>query len=154
DLFRAMWPGADLRDMKPNGGFGRPKFVPMYIARGDDEVLLGKPRIDLNLGGTSGGDSMPVFVGLGIQHANRRRVHVASEQLTPLPEKGIYKLELPAVSQPLKAGDRVGLVIYGFTTQFPLNSAFLARNASVKGDVWLPLTREEVLSLKPDRSFR
>ena len=154
DLFRAMWPGADLRDMKPNGGFGRPKFVPMYIARGDDEVLLGKPRIDLNLGGTSGGDSMPVFVGLGIQHANRRRVHVASEQLTPLPEKGIYELELPAVSQPLKAGDRVGLVIYGFTTQFPLNSAFLARNASVKGDVWLPLTREDVLSLKPDRSFR
>ena len=153
DLFRAMWPGADLRDLKPNGGFGRPKFVPLYVARGDDEVLLGKPRVDLHLAGTSGGDSMPVFVGLGVQHANRRRVHVASEQLTPLPEKGIHQLELPAVTQPLEPGDRVGLVIYGFTTQFPLNSAFLARNATIKGDIWLPLTREEAISLAPERPF-
>ena len=38
---------------------------------------------------------------------------------------------------------RVGVVVYGFTAQFPLNSAFLARNATVKGDIWLPLTREE-----------
>ena len=153
DMFRAMWPGADLRELEPNGGFGRPKFVPLYVARGDDEVLLGKPRIALSLAGTSGGKGMPVFVGVGIQHANRRRVHVASEQLTPLPEKGIHNMELPAVSQPLKGGDRVGLVIYGFTTQFPLNSAFLARNATVKGDIWLPLTREEAISLTPERPF-
>lgn len=153
DMFRAMWPGADLRELKPNGGFGRPKFVPLHVVRGDDEVLLGKPRIDLKLAGTSGSKSMPVFVGIGIQHANRRRVHVASEQLTPLPEKGIYDMELPAVSQPLKGGDRVGLVIYGFTAQFPLNSAFLARNATVKGDVWLPLTRENAIALDPERPF-
>ncbi|EKF73585.1 peptidase S15 [Alcanivorax hongdengensis A-11-3] len=148
DMFRGLWPGADLRDLKPNGGFGRPKFVPVYVARGDDELLLGKPRIDLNLGGTSGKKSMPVFVGVGVQHANHRRVKVASEQLTPLPDKGIYRMELPALSQPLEAGDRVGLIIYGFTTQFPLNSAFLARVADVQGHVWLPLSRSDNVALK------
>ncbi len=153
DLFRAMWPGADLRDLKPNGGFGRPKFIPLYVVRGDDEVMLGTPKIDLRIAGTSSSNSMPMFVGVGVQHANRRRVRVASEQLTPLPEKGIYEMELPAVSQPLKAGDRVGLVVYGFTTQFPINSAFLARSATIKGDVWLPITREEAISLAPERPF-
>ncbi len=148
-----MWPGADLRELEPNGGFGRPKFIPVYVARGDDELLLGKPRIDLRVAGTSSGESMPMFVGIGVQHANRRRVRVASEQLTPLTDKGVHRQELAAVTQELKPGDRVGVVIYGFTTQFPLNSAFLARNATLKGNVWLPLTREEDISLAPERPF-
>ncbi len=153
DMLRAMWPGADLRDLEPDGGFGRPKFIPLYIARGDDELLLGKPRIDLRIAGSSSGDSMPMFVGIGVQHANRRRVRVASEQLTPITEKGIHRQELAAVSQPLKPGDRVGVVVYGYTAQFPLNSAFLARNATVKGNVWLPLAREEDVALAPERPF-
>lgn len=153
DLLRAMWPGADLRELKPNGGFGRPKFIPLYVVRGDDELLLGKPRIDIRVAGSSSGDSMPMFVGIGVQHANRRRVRVASEQLTPLTEKGIHRQELAAVSQPLKPGDRVGVVVYGFTSQFPLNSAFLARSATLKGNVWLPLAREQDVALAPERPF-
>ncbi|MDX1804442.1 MAG: CocE/NonD family hydrolase [Alcanivorax sp.] len=148
DLFRGLWPGVDLRDLKPVGGIGRPKFIPVYVARGDDELLLGTPRIDLALGGVSGKEKMPVFVGIGVQHANHRRVKVASEQLTPLPKKGIYRLQLQALSQKLKPGDRVGLVVYGFTAQFPLNSALLARQAVVSGHLWLPLTRAEDVAMK------
>lgn len=153
DIFRSMWPGADLRNLTPNGGFGRPKFIPLDVVTGDDNVLLGKPKVTLTLAGTSGKKSMPVFIGIGVQHANKRRVRVASEQLIPLPEKGIYELELPALSQPLRSGDRVGLIVYGFTSQFPLNSAFIARTATLKGKVSLPLVREESIGLKPDRGF-
>lgn len=148
DLLRAMWPGADRRQLKPNGGIGRPKFIPVYVARRDDELLLGSPEIELRLGGTSSGKAMPIFVGVGVQHANRRRVRVASEQLTPLPTKGIHQQDLPALAQPLDAGDRVGLVVYGFTSQFPLNSALLFRNAHFQGSLTLPLTRDEAVSLK------
>lgn len=142
DLFRGLWPGADLRDMKPAGGIGRPKFVPLYIVHRDDEWLFGTPRVDVRVAGTSAGNEMPVFVALGVQHANKRRVHLAGKPLTALPTKGIHDVELPVVSQTLKAGDRVGLVIYGFSNMAPLQSGFWARTASLKGDVWLPLAYE------------
>lgn len=139
DMFRAMWPGADLRFLKPDGGFGRPRFIPVYIANQKD-ALFGTPTIDLQVGGAGKPSAMKLFVGVGIQHAGRRRVHVASEHLTPLPGKGIYRMELPAIAEPLKAGDRVGLIVYGFTSQFFWNSAYWGREATVDGSVTLPLT--------------
>lgn len=139
DWFRDLWPGADTRFLEPDGGFGRPLFVPVYIAH-QDEALIGTPHIDLRVGGVGDPSAMKVFVGVGVQHAGQRRVHVASEHLTPLPGKGVYEQDLPAIAYPLKSGDRVGLVVYGFTSQYFWNSAFWWRPAVVQGKMVLPLT--------------
>ncbi|MDF1820934.1 MAG: CocE/NonD family hydrolase [Alcanivoracaceae bacterium] len=139
DVLRAMFmSGADRRFLEPNGGFGRPKFIPVYIAH-ENEVLSGVPRIDLRLDGTASKFSTRVFVGVGVQHANRRRVHVVSEQLTPLPKKGFYDEELPAISTPLAPGDRVGLVVYGYTWQYFFNPSYWWSQARVSGKLDLPV---------------
>jgi len=135
---KIWWPGADYRFLKPNGGFGRPKFIPLYIAH-DNEVLSGIPTIDINLGGNASKVSTRAFIGVGIQRANARRVWVASEQLTPLPKKGRYKQELPAVSTPLRDGDRVGLVVYGYTWHHFTNPSFWASIANIQGEATLPI---------------
>lgn len=142
DLFRGMWRGADLRFLKPNGGIGRPKFIPVYIAN-QDEALIGTPTVDLRVGGMGKSSAIKLFVGVGVQHASKRRVRVAGEHLMPLPGKGVYKLDLADIAVPLKAGDRVGLVVYGFTAQhFWRNSAswFIWRPAFVDGSITLPIT--------------
>jgi ABC-2 type transport system ATP-binding protein len=139
DWFRDLWPGADLRGLSENGGFGRPRFIPVYIAHQDD-ALIGTPTINLRVGGVGKPSAMKLFVGVGVQHAGERRVHVASEHLTPLPGKGIYQQDLPSIAYPLKSGDRVGLVLYGFTWQYFWNAAWIWREAVVEGSMTLPLT--------------
>ena len=138
DVFRGMWPGSDLRFLRPNGGVIRPRFIPVYIA-GENEVLAGIPEIDLNVAGTASKISTRLFVGVGVQRAGKRRVRVVSEQLTPLPRKGYFQQELPAVSAELKAGDRVGLVVYGYTWQYFFNPSFWWSQAQVSGDLALPV---------------
>lgn len=135
---KVWWPGADRRFLSPNGGFGRPKFIPLYVAH-DNEVLSGIPTIDISLDGTASKRSTRTFIGVGIQRANTRRVWVASEQLTPLPKKGRYKQELPAVSTPLRDGDRVGLVVYGYSWQYFMNPSFWGSKARVRGEATLPI---------------
>lgn len=135
---KIWWPGADRRFLQPNGGFGRPKFIPLYIAH-DNEVLSGIPSINISLNGTASKRSTRTFVGVGVQRANSRRVWVASEQLTPLPKKGRYQQELPAVSTHLKDGDRVGLVVYGYTWQFMTNPSYWGSNAMIQGEATLPI---------------
>ncbi len=139
DMFRDLWPGADLQGLEPDGGFGRPLFVPVYIAH-QDEALIGTPHIDVRVGGIGDADAMKLFVGVGIQHEGNRRVYVASEHLTPLPGKGIYQQDLPAIATTLDSGDRVGLVVYGFTSQYFWNSAFWWRRATIGGSIKLPIT--------------
>lgn len=138
DLFLGMWPGSDLRFLKPQGGNVRPLFIPLHIA-GENEVLAGIPEIDLKLVGNASRNSTRVFVGVGVQRAGKMRVRVASEQLTPLPRKGQFKQQLPAVSQPLKAGDRVGLVVYGYNWQYWINPSMWWSKAKVSGSMKLPI---------------
>src|SRR3546814_5043867 len=79
---------SDLED----GGFGRPRFIPVYIAHQKD-ALIGTPSLNLRVGGVGKSSAIKLFVGVGIQHQGQRRVHVASEHLTPLPGKGVYQLK-------------------------------------------------------------
>lgn len=139
DLVRKMfWSGADMRFKQPQGGFGQPKFVPLYIAH-KGERLLGIPKIDLHVDAITSKVTPVPFVGIGVQAAGMHRVHVASEHLTPLPGKGHYKQELPAVSRQLHSGDRVGLVIYGYTWQYFINPSLWYNKARVRGEVDLPI---------------
>ncbi|MBA3981304.1 MAG: X-Pro dipeptidyl-peptidase [Alcanivorax sp.] len=143
DLFRGLWGNADRRFLKPSGGLGRPRFIPLYVVERDDELLLGTPEINLMLGGTASVRSTRVFVGVGVQHANQRRIRVASEQLTPLPKKGRYQQSLAPVATPLQAGDRVGLIVYGFNWQYAFNPSFWWSRARFNGEVALPLIRDD-----------
>jgi ABC-2 type transport system ATP-binding protein len=138
DVFRGMWPGADLRFLKPQGGIIRPRFIPLYIA-GENEVLAGIPEIDLSVAGTASRRSTRLFVGVGVQEAGKRRVRVASEQVTPLPRKGHFRQELPAVARPLKAGDRVGLVVYGYHWQYFTNPSYWWSQTQISGSAALPI---------------
>ena len=102
-------------------------------------MLAGIPEIDLKLVGNASRNSTRVFVGVGVQRAGKVRVRVASEQLTPLPHKGQFNQQLPAVSQPLKSGDRVGLVVYGYSWQYFFNPSFWWSKAKVSGSMKLPI---------------
>src|SRR3546814_15117574 len=73
---------SDLED----GGFGRPRFIPVYIAHQKD-ALIGTPSLNLRVGGVGKSSAIKLFVGVGIQHQGQRRVHVASEHLTPRSEE-------------------------------------------------------------------
>ena len=139
DMFRGLWDNADLRFMEDSGGFGRPRFIPVHIVEGDDEVLLGTPNIEMNVAGTASLRSTRVFIGVGVQKANKRRVRVVSEQITPLPAKGRYRQDLAPVSAKLDRGDRVGLVIYGFNWQYFANPSFWWSRARLNGELTLPL---------------
>ncbi|MCC1498100.1 hypothetical protein [Alcanivorax sp. 1008] len=139
DLFLGMWPGSDIRFLKPQGGIIRPLFIPLYIA-GENESLSGTPEIDLKLVGTASRNSTRVFLGVGIQRAGKMRVRVAGKQLTPLYRKGQFNQPLPAVSEPLKPGDRVGLVVYGYTWQYFMKSSLWWSHAKISGSMKLPIT--------------
>lgn len=139
DIVRGFWQGKDLRQLRPNGGGGRPKFVPVYVVERDDEILLGTPELDMRLSGTASRASTRVFVGVGVQRAGARRVQVVNEQLTPLPHKGLHRQTLPPVATPLQAGDRVGLVVYGFSWQYAFNPSFWWSRARLQGELTLPL---------------
>lgn len=138
DVFRGLWPGSDLRFLRPNGGIIRPRFIPVHVA-GEGEVLAGIPEINLTVGGTASKVSTRLFVGVGVQRAGKRRVRVVSEQLTPLPRKGHFRQQLPAIAAELKPGDRIGLVVYGYTWQYFFNPSFWWSQAQVSGDLTLPL---------------
>lgn len=141
DVFLGLWPGADLRLLKPSGGNVRPLFIPVHIA-GENEMLSGIPEIDLYLVSTASKLSTRVFVGVGVQRAGKMRVRVAGKQLTPLSKKGHFNQELPALSTPLKAGDRVGLVVYGYSLKNFRQSSWLWKMAKVSGSIKLPIIEQ------------
>jgi len=149
DTIKQFWQGMDLRYYDPQGGLFRPRFIPLYVVDDDEEVLLGTPEIDLTVSGSATRVSTRLFLGVGVQNRNERRVKIASEQITPLPARGRYQQDLAPVSMKLKRGDRVGLVVYGYNWQYFWNPSFWTSLAYVQGQVTLPLNPDLPAEPKP-----
>jgi ABC-2 type transport system ATP-binding protein len=114
----------------------RPAFAPLMVA-GTDKILSGIPFANL-YADTPNPEQMPVvFVGIGIQHKNQRYVRLISDQIVPVRMIGQQRVEMAGISTRVRTGDVIGLVVYGYNTQFA-NSG-MAMQAQLSGSVELPI---------------
>lgn len=141
DLFSLVWSrensAADLNEL--DGGTMRPAFKPLVQIK-EATYLVGFPQIDIELETTDEEAESVVFVGIGVRKAGEHAINLVSEQLTPLPGDGTYRMPLTAVSMALEAGDQVGLVMQGFSGQFFWNPEGWFESAKLMGKVELPLS--------------
>ncbi len=119
----------------------RPAFAPLMVA-GTDKILSGIPFANLQAN-TLNLEQMPlakrpiVFVGIGVQHKYQRYVHLISDQIVPVRAIGQQRVEMAGISTRVRAGDVIGLVVYGYNSQFA-NSG-MAMQAQLSGSVDLPI---------------
>lgn len=130
---------SDLGEL--SGGNFRPAFKPLKQVT-EATQLVGIPSIDVTLKTTSEEGDSVVFVGIGVRRQGEYEVELVSEQLTPLPGDGDYKIPLAGVSLQLQPGDQVGLVMQGFSGQFFFNPEGWFESASLTGSVDLPLNNQ------------
>ena len=128
---------ANMKDLsRKKGGTMRPSFIPLSIIE-KDSFIAGVPKISLKVNGKS--DKGVAFVGIGIRKPNHRFIKLLSEQLTPLPAKFHYDMNLPAIAAELEEDDIIGLVVYGRTGQYMFNSPLIPKTVELTGKVSLPI---------------
>lgn len=115
-----------------------PHFVPLYTATGLED-LAGLPLADLQVDGSAELDPR-IFVGVGVKRFDDRRAQLLHEQVVPMRGVGKQRHELAGVGTRLRAGDQVGLMLYGFHPQFTASFSRLPSAVTVRGRVELPLS--------------
>lgn len=120
------------------------------VAGPDGNVMGGIPEVELEIADATGaaallGDDAIVFVGVAHQRAAVPGVwDLIDNQLLPLRGLGRHAVPLIGVAERLAPGDRIGLVFYGLTEQYPVTnsahpaSAFIAP-VRISGQAWMPL---------------
>lgn len=120
------------------------------VAGANGDVFGGIPEVELDIADASGaaaliGSDAIVFVGVGHQRASVPGVwDLMDNQLLPLRGLGKHTVSLVGVAERLAAGDKIGLVFYGLSPQFPLTnsanpaSGFIAP-VTITGTAWMPL---------------
>ena len=114
-------------------------FIHLVDIDDDDQALVGIPTIDIQLSG--GGPSPVVFVGIGIQREGEAVTQLVNDQIRPIrsaPEASRHTLDLNGVAVRLAAGDRVGLLVYGYHPQFLASFSAIPGHVEVDGHVGLP----------------
>jgi len=115
-----------------------PVFVPLKRVN-TPMVLAGIPTFRLRIQGLPEEVNPIVFVGVGIQRAGRLGAELVDEQVLPLKGWGWHEGELVGVGEALAPGDKVGLLLFGFASQYFLNGSRAPFTALVSGEVRLPL---------------
>ncbi len=128
-----------LAQADEQGGLVRPGFLPLKIIH-EDGLLTGIPTADFTI--TAPNKDPVIFVGIAIRHKNKP-FELISEQVTPITKTGAHHIELVGISTRVKAGDVIGLVLYGANSQYSLNRTFIPEPAVVTGSLKLPLFRKE-----------
>ncbi|PIE40737.1 MAG: X-Pro dipeptidyl-peptidase [Gammaproteobacteria bacterium] len=129
---------SDLAEV--SGGTIRPAFKPLVQIM-QPVPLVGFPQIDLTVETSDDDQEATVFIGVGVRKAGEYTVELVSEQLTPLPGDGHYKMPIAAVSLDLQPGDQVGLVMQGFSGQYFWNPEGWFESAKLVGKVDLPINQ-------------
>ncbi len=112
-------------------------FLPLVDIDGDDQALAGIPTLELTLSG--GGPAPVVFIGIGIKRERQAVTILVNDQLRPVRDVGKHTLDLNGIATRLQAGDRVGLLVYGYHPQFLASFSGLPGHVDVSGHVGLPL---------------
>ncbi|BBL82844.1 hypothetical protein TthAA229_16240 [Thermus thermophilus] len=115
-----------------------PVFVPLKTIH-EPTALAGIPTFRLHLQGLVEATNPVVFVGVGVRRAGKLGAELVDEQVLPLKGWGWHQGELVGVGETLVPGDEVGLVLFGFNSQYLLNGSRAPFTAIVAGSVQLPL---------------
>ena len=120
------------------------------VAGANGDVFGGIPEVELDLADTTGasaaaGRDAIIFVGVGHQRASAPGVwDLMDNQLLPLRGLGKHNVSLVGVAERLAPGDRIGLVFYGASQQFPLTGSahpmsHFTAPVTITGKAWMPL---------------
>ena len=92
------------------------KFIPLQTMA-NDGVLAGIPLAMLNISGGNG-DGNLLYIGLGKIPAAGGDAVLINDQVLPIRGSGLVAQEMIGVSEPVAAGDTIGLMVYGFHPYF------------------------------------
>ena len=120
------------------------------VAGANGDVFGGIPEVELDIADTTGasaaaGSDAIVFVGVGHQRASVPGVwDLMDNQLLPLRGLGKHSVSLVGVAERLAPGDKIGLVFYGASQQFPLTGSahpmsHFTAPVTITGKAWMPL---------------
>ena len=120
-------------------------FAPVYTAHAG-QALAGIPTVELELSAalaeTPVSDPI-VFVGIAIDPADGGGRFLVNNQVTPIRGFGSHDIPLAGITAKLEEGDKVGLVVMPFHTQYISSFSRLPELVSVSGDVAIPVTDDQ-----------
>jgi ABC-2 type transport system ATP-binding protein len=120
------------------GGFARPLFVPLWVAR-RDTAMIGIPKLDVVVSEGSKDNRDVVYAAVAVRKGGSVAVDVVSDQFFPLVGNGRQHVEMPGISALVEKNDTVGLVLQGYSGQFFFNPEGWFGGVNVAGEVQLPL---------------
>lgn len=114
-----------------------PRFIPLYRAY-EAQALAGIPLADFQLEGQPDLDPR-IFVGIGVKRRGQLGAKLLNDQVLPMRGTGAKRTELVGISEQLRFGDEVGLLIYSFHPQYALSFSKAISPVEISGTVSLPL---------------
>jgi ABC-2 type transport system ATP-binding protein len=113
-------------------------FIPLQTMN-NDGVLAGIPLAMLNIS-DGNGDGNLLYIGLGKLPANGGDFALINDQVLPIRGSGLLAQEMIGVSEPIAAGDTIGLMVYGFHPYFTHVASIVQPPipAAISGTVDLP----------------
>ncbi|MES1941400.1 peptidase S15 [Salinisphaera sp. T5B8] len=124
---------SDHLDELASGG----TFIELMTIEAENQAIAGIPQIEIDI---SGDDRDPIaFVGIGVQRAGLGATVLLNKQVRPIRGAGPRSLDLNGVSHRLHAGDRLGLLVYGYHPQYLASFSAIPGRIRVTGRIALPI---------------
>jgi len=124
---------SDHLDELASGG----TFIPLTTIERDDQAIAGIPQAQIEV---SGDARLPVaFVGIGVRRRTPGATVLLNKQVRPIRGAGERQLELNGVSFRLRAGDQLGLLVYGYHPQYLASFSAIPGRIAVTGQITLPI---------------
>ncbi len=128
------------------GNAPSPNVVPLSIAGPSGDVEAGIPHVVLDVAPVGGvtANQPTVYVGLGVLHAGNGNVYdLVDNQVSPLVGTGHFDVDLVGGGIRMLPGDRLALLIFGFSNQYAATGTVHAampvpQAVTVTGKVYVP----------------
>lgn len=124
---------SDHLDELVSGG----SFIAFSDIADDHHAIAGIPQARLHIDDAH--DNAIAFVGLGVRRPGCGTTELLNKQVRPIRGGGTRHVELNGVSFRLRAGDTLGLLVYGYHPQYIASFSARSGTISVSGEVALPL---------------
>ena len=123
-----------------------PNIVPLYTAGPGGDVVAGIPHLVVDIAGVGGvtANVPTVYAGLGVLHASNATVwDLVDNEVSPLVGTGHFDVDMVGGGIRLQPGDRVALLIFGFSNQYAATGSVSATKpvpvpVTVSGKVYVP----------------
>ncbi len=124
---------------QPSNGWLRPGRIPLYAA---DEAtwIVGSPELRLDISHADRRDPV-LFLRMAVWTPGSGTYRVLNQQVTPVYGFGQQTVKLAGVRAKLEKGEVLGLLAQGWSSQFRLSGSGFGTDASVSGQIGLPLVK-------------